>query len=680
MINRNALFTDETENFKTPYEPRSGDKVTLTLRTLLNDVLHAYAIINGVRHAMERVKKDEHFDYYAFSFTCTEKPVSYYFAVYDDDDAVYYNRLGCVENHQKEYSFSFTPDFKVPDWAKGTVFYQIFCDRFCNGEPNNDVEDNEYFYTGGHSRRIREWDKFPDLLDVNNFYGGDLQGVRAKLDYLQDLGVEAIYFNPLFLSPSNHKYDTQDYDYIDPHFAVIEEDYDYRMQHWEKHNGFAPMYIKRVTSQVNLEKSNAYFAELVKEIHARGMRVVIDGVFNHCGSFNKWMDREGIYLNKEGYEVGAYQSAKSPYRSYFKFNKPAEAKCDYEGWWGFQTLPKLNYENSPELEEYILSMGAKWVSAPYNVDGWRLDVAADLGHSQRYNHKFWQKFRERVREANPEAFIFAEHYGSPESWFNGKEWDSVMNYDAFMEPVTWFLTGMEKHSESFDGGKLWDGKQFFDSMFKNMSKFPRPCLDSALNQLSNHDHSRFLTRTNMTVGTTKTKGPHAAGYDIDKRVMELAVLIQMTWPGSPGIYYADEAGQVGWTDPDCRRTYPWEHEDFGLIEFHKAAVALRRRIKCLKKGSIKQLDAGNGYIIYGRFDKEECCAVVVNCTDNEISLTVPVWELGVPREGVNMIRKFACGGYAFDTSECTSEVRHGRLFITLAEKSACVYYYNFNNR
>ena len=679
MINRNALFTDETENFKTPYEPCAGDKVTLTLRTLLNDVLRAYAIINGVKHTMVCVRKDEHFDYYEFSFTCTEKPVSYYFAVFDEDDAVYYNRLGCVENHQKEYAFSFTPDFKVPDWAKGAVFYQIFTDRFCNGNPDNDGEDNEYFYTGGHSRRIREWDKLPDTLDVNNFYGGDLQGVREKLDYLQDLGVEAIYFNPLFLSPSNHKYDTQDYDYIDPHFAVIEEDLEHRMQHWETHNGYAPKYIKRVTSRVNLEKSNAYFADLVKEIHARGMKVVIDGVFNHCGSFNKWMDREGIYLNKDGYEQGAYQSAKSPYRSFFRFNKPAEARCDYEGWWGFQTLPKLDYEHSPELEEYILSMGAKWVSAPYNVDGWRLDVAADLGHSPRYNHKFWQKFRARVREANPDAFIFAEHYGSPESWFNGKEWDSVMNYDAFMEPVTWFLTGMEKHSESFDGGKLWDGKQFFDSMFKNMSKFPRPSLDSALNQLSNHDHSRFLTRTNMTVGTTKTRGPQAASYDVDERVMELAVLIQMTWPGSPGIYYADEAGQVGWTDPDSRRTYPWGQEDVALIEFHKAAVALRKRIKCLKTGSIKPLDAGNGYIIYGRFDKDECCVVVVNCTDSEISLTVPVWELGVPRDGVKMTRKFECGGFGFDTSETAAEVKHGRLFITLAEKSACVYHYNFKN-
>ena len=677
MINIRALFSDETQTFKTPYEPKSGDTVTLKIRTLKNDVLKAYAVINGVKRNMEKYMTDDSFDWFKVEFKCPSKAVRYYFRLVDEDDAVCYNRLGGVENSQPEYDFSFVPDRKVPDWAKGAVYYQIFPDRFCNGNPDNDVEDNEYYYTGGHSRRVREWYKLPDELDVNNFYGGDLQGVMQKLDYLQELGVEVIYFNPLFVSPSNHKYDTQDYGYIDPHLAVIEEDCDHRMQHWEKHNGYAPKYIKRVTSRKNLEASNAYFAELVKEIHSRGMRVVIDGVFNHCGSFNKWLDREGIYLDKEGYEYGAYQSAKSPYRSYFRFKKPAEAKSEYEGWWGYATLPKLNYEHSAELVEYIMQTGGKWVAEPYNVDGWRLDVAADLGHSEKYNHKFWKQFHDRVRQSNSEALVLAEHYGSPESRFDGGEWDSVMNYDAFMEPVTWLLTGLDKHSKSFDGGKLYDGNQFFDSMFKSMSKFPRAALDSALNQLSNHDHSRFLTRTNRTVGTIGTKGPHAAEYGIDKRTMELAVLIQMTWPGAPGIYYADEAGQVGWTDPDCRRTYPWGNEDWQLIEFHKAAIALRKRIPCLKMGSVKKLDAGNGFIAYGRFDESGCCAVVINCADSEISLSVPVWEIGVPRDGAVMTSRFFCGNGGFDCAESEAEVRFGRLFVTLPEKSARVYCYDF---
>lgn len=675
MINRKALFSDETETFKKPYQPCAGDRVTLVMRTLYSDATAVYAVVNGVKHKMKKRKAQEvsNFDYYEYTFTCHEKEVTYFFEVYDDTDKVSYNRLGCVENAQREYDFSFIPNYIVPEWALGTVFYQIFTDRFCNGNPKNDVESNEYFYTGGHARKINDWHKYPEELDVNCFYGGDLQGVKKKLDYLQDLGVEAIYFNPLFVSPSNHKYDTQDYDYIDPHLAVIEDDVDHAMQFWEHNNGFAPKYITRVTSQKNLEKSNEYFVKLVEDLHSRGMRVVIDGVFNHCGSFNKWMDREGIYVGKDGYVSGAYQSPDSPYKDYFKFNKPQHPEYGYEGWWGFETLPKLNYEHSAELEEYILSTGEKWVSAPFNVDGWRLDVAADLGHSLRYNHKFWKEFRERVRRANPEAFIFAEHYGNPQSWFNGKEWDSVMNYDAFMEPVTWFLTGMEKHSERFEPQLLWNGNHFFDSIAAAMSKFPRPALDSALNQLSNHDHSRFLTRTNGKVGNIKTVGAEAAGEDIDERTFRLAVLMQFTWPGSPGIYYGDEAGQVGWTDPDSRRTYPWGRENFELIKYHKEVISLRREVHCLKMGSIKKLDAGTGYISYGRFDETDCAVVVINCSDDELRLSVPVWEIGA-ETGAVMTKSFASGENLLPDSNV---VKYGRLFLNIPAKTGCVYSHKF---
>ena len=173
----------------------------------------------------------------------------------------------------------------------------------------------------------------------------------------------------------------------------------------------------------------------------RGMRVILDGVFNHCGSFNKWMDRERIYERQPGYEPGAFISADSPYRSFFKFHNEHEWPYNpfYDGWWGHDTLPKLNYEDSPKLEEYILKIAAKWVSPPYNIDGWRLDVAADLGFSQEYNHEFWRKFRRTVKEANPNAIILAEHYGDASSWLHGDQWDTVMNYDAFMEPLTWFF-------------------------------------------------------------------------------------------------------------------------------------------------------------------------------------------------------------------------------------------------
>ncbi|MDE7301167.1 MAG: glycoside hydrolase family 13 protein, partial [Clostridia bacterium] len=617
------------------------------------------------------------FDYYAVSFTCGKSPVSYYFEIGDEDEVVFYNRMGVVTNNQEEYNFSFVPNQKVPEWALGRVFYQIYCDRFFNGNPDNDVQNNEYYYTGGHSRKIDDWYKIPELLDVNCFYGGDLQGVEQKLDYLSDLGVEAVYFNPLFVSPSNHKYDTQDYDYIDPHLAVIEDDYDHYMQGWEKHNGFAPKYIRRVTSKKNLEKSNEYFAHLVEKMHEKGIKVVMDGVFNHCGSFHKWLDREGIYLNKDGYEKGAFQSVSSPYRSYFKFDKPRSATSEYEGWWGYKTLPKLNYEKSEELTEKILEVGERWVSAPFNADGWRLDVAADLGHSARFNHKFWKAFKDRVRKANPEAFVFAEHYGDCAPWLEGGEWDSVMNYDAFMEPVTYFLTGMEKHSESIDYNRLLDGNRFFNIMLKNMARFPRAALDSAINQLSNHDHSRFLTRTNRTVGTLRSAGGEAAEVGINKRIFFLGVLIQMTWVGSPALYYGDEVGQVGWTDPDSRRTYPWGREDWEVYDMHKSAIAIRKKIHCLRLGSLMPLDAGNGYIVYARFDKEDCAIIAINALDKNISISVPVWNLTGLRDDKFTLAYYTGVDYGAYPHEANA--KYGRVVLNMPPESGVVYTKQFKS-
>ena len=185
-----------------------------------------------------------------------------------------------------------------------------------------------------------------------------------------------------------------------------------------------------------------------------------------------------------------------------------------------------------------------------------------------------------------------------------------------------------------------------------------------------------MTRTSSTVGTLKTKGPHAASHGIDARIMALAVLIQMTWPGSPGIYYADEAGQVGWTDPDSRRTYPWGHENKELIAYHKAVIALRKKIHCIKSGSLKALDSGTGYIAYGRFDKEDCAVVLINCSDESLDLMVPVWEIGVPN-GAEMVCKFSFEEGGFSSEESRSTIKFGRLYINLPPKSGKVLSYKF---
>ena len=263
--------------------------------------------------------------------------------------------VGVSDEPYLECRFWILPGMKTPQWAKGAVFYQIFTDRFCNGDPTNDVVDDEYAYIDGcHVKRIDDWYQPPSAMDVRNFYGGDLQGVLDKLDYLQDLGVEALYLNPIFVSPSNHKYDTQDYDNVDPHLGVIVEDCDGVLSEDEdaRDNRQSEKYIRRVTDERNLKASNELFARLVEESHRRGMYVVIDGVFNHCGSFNKWMDREQIYEGQEGYAPGAYVSENSPYRDFFQFYEEQwPYNTAYDGWWDHDTLPKLNYEQSATLAD-----------------------------------------------------------------------------------------------------------------------------------------------------------------------------------------------------------------------------------------------------------------------------------------------------------------------------------------
>lgn len=446
--------------------------------------------------------------------------------------------------------------------------------------------------------------------------------------------MDVLYLNPIFVSPSNHKYDIQDYDYVDPHFTTIAVDEGEVLPEGALNNIQATKYISRVTDKRNLEASNAFFVKFVEEVHSRGMRVILDGVFNHCGSFNKWMDAERLYENQYGYEKGAYVDKNSPYHNYFKFYNEEEWPYneEYDGWWGHRTLPKLNYEESRQLYEYILKIGRKWVSPPYNVDGWRLDVAADLGYGEEMNHQFWRDFRTAVKEANPEAIILAEHYDDPREWLEGDQWDTVMNYNAFMEPVTWFFTGMEKHSDEKRSDLLGNTRAFLDSMMYHMSRFQYPSLLVSMNELSNHDHSRFLTRTNQTVGRTESMGPEAADANVNKGIMRAAVMLQMTWPGAPTLYYGDEAGVTGWTDPDNRRTYPWGHEDQGLIEYHRKMIRIHKEHEALLTGSLKYLEGAYKVICYGRFTAREKMVVLINGGFDEAKVRVPVWEIGVTEE------------------------------------------------
>lgn len=673
ILRKRALFSDGTADYRQPAEPGKNEKVTIKFRTARDNVDIVWLCHGGERQEMIKCESDGEFDYYAVTVQLEKESYYYYFEVLTGMLNCYFDRCGVTRDIRPQYHFCIVPGFSTPDWAKGAVMYQILVDRFYNGDTSNDVLTDEYFYIRSTSKKVDTWEKSPENFSVAEFYGGDLEGVRQKLDYLEELGIEVIYFNPLFVSPSNHKYDIQDYDYIDPHYGKIVVDEGELLSPNDKDNRKASRYICRVTNKRNLEASNELFATLVSEAHARGIKVILDGVFNHCGSFNKWLDREEIYSKEEGYEKGAYVDENSPYHDFFKFHDVHAwpHNTTYDGWWGHDTLPKLNYEGSTKLYRYILDVAKKWVSPPYNADGWRLDVAADLGHTPEMNHRFWREFRQAVKEANPNAIILAEHYGDPRDWLRGDQWDTVMNYDAFMEPVTWFLTGMEKHSDGRTPENQGNLNNFRGAMEHYMASFLTPSLQCSMNELSNHDHSRFLTRTNHKVGRAEYLGAKAASEGVNPAVMREAVVIQMTWPGAPTIYYGDEAGVCGFTDPDNRRTYPWGRENKELLQFHREMIRIHKENPVFRTGSVKFLNGEDNLLCYGRFNRQQSFVVLVNNDEVSRKIDLSVWAVGVPRYGkLKQVMFTNEDGYSTNPVEYT--LNNGRLDITLPKTSAVV--------
>jgi alpha amylase catalytic region len=672
MIKREAIFSDETNGYVNPSEPGAYDNISICIRVAKDDV-DRVEILHGKNYSettlLRKYHSDYYFDYYKIFTDISNVVFRYVFRISKGKETVYYDRVGVSDGIRVFQGFEIIPDFKTPDWAKGAIMYQIFVDRFCRGDGSNDVLDDEYIYLGVPCIRTTNWSQYPSNFDVGYFYGGDLQGVMDKLDYLKSLGVEAIYFNPIFVSPSNHKYDAQDYEHIDPHYAKIVNDGGELVDPEAEDNLKATKYIIRTTDKENLEASDRFFANFVDIAHQKGIRIILDGVFNHCGSFHKWLDKEFIYKNAKGYPKGAFHGVDSPYRSYFRFYEDTNS---YDGWWGHSTLPKLFYENSDKLVNEILAIARKWISPPYNVDGWRLDVAADLGHSEEFNHRFWTKFRKEVKKINPDVIILAEHYGDPYMWLNGKQWDTVMNYDAFMEPVSFFLTGMEKHSEAFYAEKRGDGKLFWHTLLYAKARMPMPSYMCSMNELSNHDHSRFLTRTNMKVGRLHTVGSKAANEGVDVSIFRQAVIMQMTLQGAPTIYYGDEVGVCGWTDPDNRRSFPWGKEDWNILEFHKYAIGLHKRHKSLRYGSLIPILGEKDLIAYIRAVKDEQMLVVIYTGNEEIEVDIPVWLMGLKNKD-SLVRVMLTEETFYNVGEYAIEVKGISAKLKLKKNTAAMY-------
>ena len=628
----NALFSDETANYVTPMEPDPGDIVTIRFRTWKDNVDKVYLVSNDRHLAMEYEKSEGDFDYFKIRLVMQEESVHYFFEIHAGKIRCFYNKIGVSRDRLDVYDFTIAPGFHTPEWAKGAVMYQIFVDRFSSGDTNNTVEDCEYYYIGDYSRKVTDWRKNPSFMGVREFYGGDLQGVMNKLDYLQDLGVDVIYFNPIFVSPSNHKYDIQDYDYIDPHYGKIVSDGGETLKDGDTINAHASKYIKRVTDKANLESSNTFFVQLVEEIHRRGMKVILDGVFNHTGFVSRYFNGDGFYP-----QPGAAQSRQSPYYPWFHFQHWPDR---FDSWWGIYTLPAVN-EGEDSYRDYIIrgehSIVRRWLQA--GADGWRLDVADELPDD------FIRELHQAVRAADPNAVVIGEvwedgstkiAYGVRRRHILGGHCDGLMNYPFRTALLNWLAGG--------------DAAVFRDSMETIRENYPPFAFYGAMNFLGTHDTARILTLLGAE-GTPKTKAERAA-YRLSPAELarglaklRLAGMLLYSFPGSPTLFYGDEAGVQGFEDPLNRGAFPWGSEDAALTDFFRTLGQLRRTRESLRSGALRYLLARGGALAIERERGGERTVTALNAGDAPADLTL-AWDAPTAQDAVTGQRFLVIDGKA----------------------------------
>ena len=440
------------------------------------------------------------------------------------------------------------PAFATPAWVRDAVFYQIFPERFDRGEPAQDPLG------------VQPWGSPPTN---GNFMGGNLQGILDRLGYLTDLGVTALYLTPIFHSPSNHKYDTMDYFTVDPHLGDLK-----------------------------------LLRRLVDTCHQRGLHVVLDGVFNHCS------DQHPFFLDVKRH------GQQSRYWNWFHirnwpfpdhFGHHAEVLHWYDCWWGFHTLPKLNYHH-PEVEEYFLNVATYWLREA-GTDGWRLDVPNEVIQS------FWPKFRRAVKAVKPDAYIVGEIWDDATPWLQGDQFDAVMNYRFQKALIDYFA---EEHM---------DTRAFDHTLRHLLLAYPEPAAAAMLNLLGSHDTARP-----MTVVRRRDDTRHAL------ESLKLMVAMQFTCAGAPCIYYGDEIGLEGDKDPDCRRCYPWGWEKQAddrvqraeLLAYYKTLIAVRKANPALRRGAFHPLEADPQRQLYAfeRRCPDNHCIVALNRSGHDHALAL----------------------------------------------------------
>lgn len=484
---------------------------------------------------MKCAGRDAEFDYFMCELAFNEavKYLRYYFIINVVSGREYLGRDGLSREKPKvyfEYLYTNEEDIMcVPKWAEGAVIYQIFPERFNNGDTSNDWIDTV------------DWNSAPTR---GNFFGGDLRGIIMKMDYLQELGVDAVYLNPLFKSPSNHKYDTIDYYSIDPSFGDTDD-----------------------------------LIELVTECHKRNIKIIIDGVFNHCG----------FYF--EPFQDVLEKGEKSEFKDWFYIESfPVQTDPpNYECVGYYKLMPKLRFKNN-KVRSYFIDVGTYWLKTA-GIDGWRLDVADEVDFT------FWQEFRRAIKGIKEDAILIGETWKDGRDMLRGDQMDSVMNY-LFRDAVVGYFARDEIDS--------WQ----FDHLIQRMlSIYPDVVYPVLYNLIGSHDTPRFLELCKGNV-----------------LKMQLAVAFQMTFPGMPAVYYGDETGLTGENDPGCRKAMNWENYDQKLLTFYKSMIAIRKESPSLMYGNYRTICCDDGVYGYARQFGMETAYVIINKSNTEKQMTIPLFE------------------------------------------------------
>lgn len=601
------IYTDDLEpvfDYST-CNPLSPTAISLTARAHLGDVQEVavvYTVNDGPVQelALPEVEKDAAFQYYRATVDLDDAADRLEFLVrYRDADATAWLGPRGAADTRPDAGFVYTaesfPPFFTPEWAKDGIIYQIFPERFANGDKGNDPNftepwyeganrlpasgktNSEYFHlvedwydTGGLVRSPYRTDGKPDYF---SFYGGDIAGIRQKLDYLNDLGVTVIYFNPLNQGMSNHKYDPVDYLTIDPHFASEQE-----------------------------------FKDFVQDCHAHGIRIVVDMAFNHTGNWH-FAFRDAVEKGKDSPYWNWYEFHKWPLPSGRDFN----ASDYYDCWWGFGLHPNLNFDlvrsnanenNIDRIEnanpnmavvDYVLSVADKWLG-DYDIDGFRLDVPNEVPHW------FWALWNERCKSIKPDCWLVGELWGNAGAWIGPRGFDSTMNYKFFRDPVMDFI-----------GKGAIDAATFDQRLGPGRFQYPPQSVAVMMNLIDSHDTIRFLT---------------SAG---DIRRLMLGAMFSMTYVGMPHIWYGDEIGMTGGKDPDCRRPFDWRYEGdprkVAVRDYYGRITRLRRDTPVLSRGSFNALATdGRGYA-YARVLDGKMAVVALNAGTSPVTLTLPAAEV-----------------------------------------------------